>query len=47
MKMCSIFQGYVEIMLSDLSAEKQAEVREVLGDGFNYDVLPVAEVHLN
>ncbi len=32
----------VEIYLQDLTAEKQAEILETLGDNGNYDVFPIA-----
>ena len=32
----------IEIYLQDLTAEKQAEILETLGDNGNYDVFPIA-----
>ena len=32
----------IEIYLQDLTAEKQAEILETLGDNENYDVFPIA-----
>ena len=32
----------IEIYLQDLTAEKQAEILEALGDNGNYDVFPIA-----
>ena len=32
----------IEIYLQDLTAEKQAEIHETLGDNGNYDVFPIA-----
>lgn len=36
----------IEIYWQDLTAEKQAEIFETLGDNGNYDVFPIATIEV-